>query len=461
MSSSMTRQQTVLPTVACVVLGAFALGALTAVQPLVLVSIPAILFVLVILGRRPLQGFLLIFAARTLSDSSLLPASVSTVVNVAVLAAVVLMLLLRRFGEPVRLGPTALILLLLVTVGTAVGVLRYGLAPSIFSETLRAVGVIAIALLAGRVAREVAAVPFARGILGASVPALLAVVVGGVLQVPYFYSSSTGRAFGTFSHPLGAAGFMTLVALLSLFVLRERPSALARCTLGLAVIGTLFTMSLSGLLATAAALVVYAFVYRVRIRVSWLVGGALLTGLALTLTTTGQLLAARLISLQAPSLAQATSASDTNSLEWRLRNWYRLLLIWRDDPLFGHGWGTTYELIQPLGKTPHSGPIRLLVEVGAVGLAVAVWLAWRAWASAVRQLSAAEGTATRELAGLRLSALTAVVANSLAANTMSYIPMLLLFVTMWMLGDSPSLDDSSGPASSRGAPRVRTPALRS
>lgn len=435
--------------VAFAIVGAATLGAIAAREPLVLVALPAILFLLLVLERRPVHGFLLIFTARTLSDSALLPGPVSTLANVAVLGSVVLLLVLRKFDHPARYGSTVLGLMLLVTLSTAIGVLQYGFEPSILSEMLRAFGVIAIALLAGRVAQEVPAVPFARGILVASLPALLAVVVGGLLKVPFFYSTTTGRAFGTFSHPLGAAGFLTLVALLSLFVLRQRPSLLPRWTLGLAVLGTLFTVSLTGLLSTAAALVVYAVAYRVRIRLSWLLGGALATGLALAFTTTGQTVVARLTTLQAPSLAQATSSTDTNSFEWRLRNWYRLVQIWRDDPLFGHGWGTTYDLIQPLGKTPHSGPVRLLVEAGVVGLAVAAWLAWRAWSSAVRQLSAAVDIPTRELAGLRLAALTAVLANSVAANTMSYIPMLLLFVTVWMLGNCRSIDEDPSPAATR------------
>jgi len=448
------------PTVMYTVLGAGVLGALAAVEPLVLLALPAIAFLLFVFDRRPIDGFLLIFAARTLSDSALLPDALGTLVNVAVLGAVVLMLILRKFAEPLRYGGTVLLLALVVTLGTAIGLVEYGLEPSILGEALRAFGVIAIALLAGRVAREVSAVTFARGILLASIPALLAVAVGGVLKVPFFYSTSTGRAFGTFSHPLGAAGFLTLVALVSLFMLRQRPSALPRITLGLAVLGTLFTLSLTGLLSTAAALVVYAFAYRVRIRLSWLLGGALATVVALGFTTTGQVLVARLTTLQAPTLAQATSSSDTNSFEWRLRNWYRLVQIWGDDPFFGQGWGTTYDLIQPLGKTPHSAPVRLLVEVGIVGLVAAAWLVWRAWSSALRQLTSAGDRATRELAGLRLAALTAVVTNSLAANTMSYIPMLLLFVTVWMLGNCRPGDDSASTASSRSASGRRAPAFQ-
>jgi O-antigen ligase len=456
----MTRTQAA-PAVVITILMAGILGAFTALEPLVLLALPAIAFLLFVFDRRPVDGFLLIFAARTLSDSALIPDIVGTLVNVALLGSVVLMLVLRKFAEPIRYGATVMVLGLMVTLGTAIGVVEYGLAPSILGEMLRAFGVIAMALLAGRVARQVPAVPFARGILVASIPALLAVVVGGVLKVPFFYSTSTGRAFGTFSHPLGAAGFLTLVALVSLFVLRQRASALPRFTLGLAVLGTLFTLSLTGLLSTAAALVVYAFAYRIRIRFSWLLGGALATAVALGFTTTGQLLVARLTTLQAPTLAQATSSSDTNSFEWRLRNWYRLAQIWRDDPLFGQGWGTTYEMIQPLGKTPHSGPVRLLVEVGIVGLLAAAWLTWRAWSGAVHKLTSAENSAARELAGLRLAALTAVVTNSLAANTMSYIPMLLLFVTVWMLGDCRPEDDPASAASSRSAAGRRVPAFQS
>jgi O-antigen ligase len=443
------------------VLAAGLLGASAAVEPLVLLALPAIAFVLFVFDRRPVDGFLLIFAARTLSDSALLPGTVGTLVNVAVLGAVVLLLVLGKFAEPVRFGSTVLILVLMVTLGTALGVVKYGFEASILGEMLRAFGVVAIALLAGRVAREVPAVQFARGILMASIPALLAVAAGGVLKIPFFYSTSTGRAFGTFSHPLGAAGFLTLVALVSLFVLRQRASALPRLTLGLAVLGTLFTLSLTGLASTAAALLVYAFAYRIRIRLPWLFGGALATAVALGFTTTGQVLVARLTTLQAPTLAQATSSSDTNSFEWRLRNWYRLVQIWRDDPLFGQGWGTTYDLIQPLGKTPHSAPVRLLVEVDIIGLLAAAWLVWRAWWSAMRQLTSAGDNAARELAGLRLAALTAVVTNSLAANTMGYIPMLLLFVTVWMLGSCRPDEDSASHASSRSTTGRRAPAYRS
>jgi O-antigen ligase len=424
-----------------------------------LLVIPAILFVAFILTARPLHAFMLIYGLRTLSDSALLPPSASTVVNVLLLGAAVLVLLLRKFREPGVLGTTTLTLLFMVAIGSTIGFINYGLAPSILGELLRAFGVIAIALLAGRVGRETSAVVFARGVLAVSLPALLAVVAGGALKIPFFYSVSTGRAFGTFSHPLGAAGFMTLVTLLSLFVLRQRPSPLPRWTLALAMVGTLFTISLSGLLATLIALTVYAWVFRHRIRITGMVGLGLLAAGGFLLTPAGQLFVTRLTTFRAPALAQVASSSDADSLEWRLRNWSQLLRDWSDSPLFGHGWGTTYELIRPLGKTPHSGPIRLLVEVGLIGLLIAGWLAWRAWRDAARDLSAGAGTRRRELAGLRLSALAAVLANSLAANTMSYIPMLLLFVAMWSMGDSPVLDSrpTTRPTTSAG----RTPALQS
>jgi O-antigen ligase len=314
-----------------------------------------------ILTARPLHAFLLIYGMRTLSDSALLPTSASTAVNVLLLGSAVLVLVLRKFREPGEIGTTALVLLLMVTIGSAIGMLNYGPAASILGELLRAFGVIAIALLARRVARETPALPFARGLLAVSVPALGAVVAGGALKLPYFYSVATGRAFGTFSHPLGAAGFMTLIALLSLFVLRQRRSALPRWTLSLAMVGTLFTISLSGLMATATALAVYIWVYRFRVRLTWMIGVGIGAAVAFLLTPTGQLFLARLTTLRAPTLAQATSATNADSLEWRFRNWYQLLREWGRAPLFGHGWGTTYDLIQPLGKAPHSGPVRLLV----------------------------------------------------------------------------------------------------
>jgi O-antigen ligase len=423
------------------ILAAAVLGAFSAVSPVALLVVPAFLFVAFILTARPLHAFLLIYGLRTLSDSALLPPLVSTAVNVLLLGSALLVLVVRKFREPGAPGATALVLLVMVTIGSAIGMLNYGPAPSILGELLRAFGVIAIALLATRVSRETPALTFARGLLAASIPALAAVVAGGALKLPYFYSVETGRAFGTFSHPLGAAGFMTLVALLSLFVLRQRRSALPRWTLSLAMVGTLFTISLSGLMATATALAVYIWVYRFRVHITWMHGVGVLAAVAFLLTPTGQLFLTRLATVRAPTLAQATSATNADSLEWRLRNWYQLLIEWQRAPLFGHGWGTTYELIRPLGKTPHSGPVRLLVEVGVVGLIVAGWLAWRAASGAARQLSEGlPGTPAREAAGLRLAALAAVVANSLAANTMGYIPMLLLFVAMWSLSDAPALD---------------------
>jgi hypothetical protein len=84
--------------------------------------------------------------------------------------------------------------------------------------------------------------------------------------------------------------------------------------------------------------------------------------------------------------------------------------------------------------------------VGLVGFLIAGWLAWRAAKGSARHLAESERTPGRELAGLRLAALAAVLANSLAANTMSYIPMLLLFVAMWAIGDAPALDWNRRPS---------------
>lgn len=73
---------------------------------------------------------------------------------------------------------------------------------------------------------------------------------------------------------------------------------------------------------------------------------------------------------------------ESNSLEWRFGRWRELLAIWRQEPIFGQGFGTsTSGAMIRGGFLPHSEYVRILVEVGIVGLifvgAIVVLLAIR------------------------------------------------------------------------------------
>ena len=123
------------------------------------------------------------------------------------------------------------------------------------------------------------------------------------------------------------------------------------------------TYSRGAWVATVVALVVIGLLQDRRIL--WMLGGAIVV-IALAVPSVG----VRLSDLW--SLRGETGAPG-NSLIWRFEYWREVLAL-QDNPVLGIGFKEVEQSLTG-AKAPHNDPIRIFVETGIVGFAVAyIWL---------------------------------------------------------------------------------------
>jgi O-antigen ligase len=255
-----------------------------------------------------------------------------------------------------------------IALWTLVGIERYAVNAGMFSESLRLVSLVAVALLAAKVAR-VTGRNALKVLLIAAMPSAVVLIVGFAARVPVMISFS-GRAVGTFSHANAAAAFMGVlgVMLFSMY-LRDRRRRTLVSTL-VVVAALLLTESLGGLAAFAAGAAVLII-----LSTSMSVARkALLTIVAIGAASTAFFISGasqRIGEFQAFNAETAISSGVSgDSLGWRLINWNLLLAKWAEHPVLGFGIGSTQTFVMPLGAPPHSAFVQVLVETGFVGAAI-------------------------------------------------------------------------------------------
>lgn len=414
----------------------------------ILATVPFALVALGVMFFAPIHvGLFLLILFRTLSDSALLPANASSLINVGIAGLALTMVLIQLTNKNGQTKPSAWAYGTLagLFIFTLVGVASYGPQAEMLGDSLRLVSVIAITALAGIAVKRHSAERVGELHLWASAPAALLTAFGFVTHNSLFFSATTGRAFGTFAHPVAAAGYFSIVAIVSLFMLleyRKRASLILFALFALAAVGT---SSLGGLLTLAVGMGVLLLLMSRKTpgRTTVIVGVLSLGTLALVLV--GQTVIDRIAGLSDTDLfAEVGQAGATNSTTWRFRNWLALLQYWQERPILGWGYGATTSHIRPLGELPHSGPVKLLVETGTVGFALAVIAIVILAVGATKRLRSSE----RNSAALQLAVLAAAVTNSLSSNTLTYIPMLIAIGVAWTVGNSRS--DGSSPTFSSG-----------
>jgi O-antigen ligase len=400
---------------------------LWAVAPIALAVLGVMLF-----APIPVGTFLLILL-RTLSDSAVFSASLSSVLNIGIAGLAVLMVIVQMLGPSrhIRLGRFSILLLVGLFVFTVVGISSFGPNGDMLSDSLRLISVVSIVALATMVVRRYSSKLLCLLLLWASVPAALLTVFGFITHNALFYSSSTGRAFGSFPHPVAAAGYFSILAIVALFALLQYRQRISLVLFGVFALAALGTSSLGGLVTLAVGIGVLLILLgaRTRGRNAVVVGVALIATVGLVVA--GQSVVERIVGLTDTDLfAEVGQSGATNSTTWRFRNWLALLQFWQERPVLGWGYGATTTQIRPLGELPHSGPVKLLVETGTIGFAAAIIAVIGLVIVAMRKLR----TADRNLAALQLAVLSAAMTNSLTSNTLTYIPMLIAIGVAWAVG---------------------------
>ena len=401
-------------------------GAAVAANPLILIVVPALALLMLVLFGDDRWAIGLIFLIRTLSDTALLDEGRGFLVNVAISGLAVLLLGRYLILQRIPMGRIAIAILVFVGVFTLVGLGVYSVEASMLNDSLRIFSIVAIGSAAAAAVAKRGGRSITNVIILAAIPSAVLTFAGWVFQIPGLYSDVTGRGFGTLTHPVAAAAFFSIVAVLALYAALHHGIYWHLGSLGIVTLAVIATSSLGGLATIAFGLVVLLLLLDRGTRGRLGAFAFVALGGLVSLSFFGSTIFSRLDELGSTATADQ-SAGGENSLDWRFRNWQALLKVWEQQPVVGWGYGSTSDLIRPLGELPHSGPVQLLVETGVLGLIFAFGIVVAAFVVIVRMWRAGE----RNPASLRLTVLGTILVNSLSSNTLGYMPMLMAFGVVW------------------------------
>jgi len=397
------------------VLAVVAIGLYVGVDTFLLLAIAAAPLALVIATRWALGVVVVTLVARALVDNSGLQLLTGGLALTIIVVAILELRHAPRLVGPVLGAATYLFISAWAGAPTHGGDYTY-------SEALRllsCLGVVIITVHApGRLTlRSTAHVVQAVGV----VPALLA--VHQFLTGTGTMNSGVLRASGTLAHENSAAMLFALcnLATFALMLDSARRRWLHAGLLLVFMAAQLATGSIGGLVSAVVMVLTYLASAAVR-RADRVLLGLLGVALGVYAALTSQIGAQRLEEYNG-------SRSETTSLEWRFEAWGAVLAAWRRNPLWGNGVGSTLSPSILQGNIPHNEYVRLLAELGVIGLAVVVFLTVAyARAMASRRRSSPYPAAS----AFAIAALTGTAVNAFAANTMLYS--VSFYVTLFVLG---------------------------
>jgi len=180
----------------------------------------------------------------------------------------------------------------------------------------------------------------------------------------YETQSEGGRIIGTFAHPNDFSSYLLVVLVFCTAQLCEKESLISKKLLAPLVLLMLFAFVLT---FSRGSWVIFVF--------SMVVMGILryrriLVFLPVFLVAALFLIPGvqdRIFEVLDPSHARATSG-----WEWRLNAWAQVATLLSEKPIFGHGLSMVFI---KMGYLTHNDYLRLLVEVGIVGLLAYLWMA--------------------------------------------------------------------------------------
>lgn len=259
--------------------------------------------------------------------------------------------------------------------------------------------------------------------LEAVVAAILASAAAPCAVALYQLATNSGpeidgfrRVAGTAVHPNTLAMYLVVIVLVAtalLVVPRSRAVPGLLLALGVASPILVATLMRGALLAATVGVVVIAVMTRHLLLLAYLVAAA---AMALSFSTVGE----RFGDLDEPV---RPSGATGNSLEWRLQYWEQTIPLVRESPMTGLGLGAV-EAAAEEGKAPHSDPVRILVETGALGLVMYLAAAVRLARSTRHALDVTSVGVERGVAVAAVAVLAAAAVLSLAANVVSQVVVL-------------------------------------
>lgn len=303
---------------------------------------------------------------------------------------------------------------------TAAGLVGVAVAPAYgpaLVEWTRLASVCLILLVVERLARRPAfRARVVVALVVASVVPLAFVVWQTWTNSGLFEAGGFQRASGTFAHPNSLAAFLAVIVVLAFAHVVHVTDLGPRVGWLLVLVATgagLFTTyTRAAWIAALLGVLVVSALYSRR-----LLAAVGITLLLVTLTVPG-------VSSRFSDLGEASTSrgEPSNSLTWRAEYWGEALDLVHDQPLTGIGLkqvaARTLE-----GKQPHNDFLRAYVEMGLLGLAAYLALAWQLLATAWRSVRASRygPRSDQALAASYAGVAAGYVLMSLVANLMSQV----------------------------------------
>lgn len=305
-----------------------------------------------------------------------------------------------------------------IVVFGALAVLLEAAPSTVMRESVRLVSILAVYFLASSGHLDVGPKRIARVVqAAAALPAAVA-----LLQ----FASGHPRAAGTFSHPNSAAVGFALAVLCSVWLYADGGRHAGDALAALGFTGAVFsTRSIGGIGSLLFALCLFAVLRRATVdrKIALVVAGI---GIALVffLTPIG---GDRLDEFSGTrGIGAVDSGVSQNSLEWRFQRWSGELETWRESPLLGSGLGSTTGGVASGQTLVHSEYVRLLVELGAIGVGIFSW----AVAAGIRRLAVRRRLDGSNFVALTIAMSGGLLLNGLTSNTLLYTAPMYAFVAL-------------------------------
>lgn len=236
-----------------------------------------------------------------------------------------------------------------------------------FEEVIRTLSIFSIFAIARSIVDKTDALNLASAISSVGVfSALFSIwqfLTNAGMQIEGIY-----RSPGLMAHPNSAALLYGSSIILLLTIEVSSPSFIRFTKITILIFALIFTFSVSGILIT-----ILGFLLQDRFK-----GKARKTSLFEFLLYCAAFFAAfkffPQLSERANTYTQTNkfqTQTEGNSLEWRFARWQEIINYWEKAPFFGQGYGSTTNGAMLSGYMPHNEYIRVLVEVGLIGLVLA------------------------------------------------------------------------------------------
>jgi O-antigen ligase len=384
-------------------------------------------------AQRPVILLALVLGLRNVSDlvsgiAILGPArlNLSSLIGLGIIGVAIAMIARGQARFGIR---AAAIVVAFLTTWLAVGFAVHGFDASLIREWFRLLSVVALGLVVANLVdvspRQCAAAVAAAMAVPVAVAVIQVLVNAG--HIGPQGSAEFFRASGTFVQANKAAQSFLLAAAIALWAIVEYGPRVATLLYELASAGALLaTRSLGGLVAAAASALSFLLIRPTTARVRLAIGGGLvLLAIIFVVSPFGS---SRIAALAHTRLPWEIHGRTSNSLEWRFYNWWHLLAAWRTQPIFGHGLGSTLEIVRPIDFVTHSDLMKFIVEGGIVGATIAIGLIGWAFAATIRAVR--DAGRDRLLATVMLSLLIGLGLQSFAQNTSANTALLYMLVVM-------------------------------